>query len=549
MRRAVVLAFVLALGLASPAAFPASLAVNPQDYPKLTEKELGHIRHMVRLAHQLPGDWSGFGSQVLMTERTQQFQVAFAAMALALAQHQSTPAYREIYQEAIQAYIKKLQHADIWERWIGYSSRGGARSGLRTDIGDGWMDPVAKDNIMLKAYLLQLGAAHDMLYEGNKYDKPGAFTFFYTGNGMGNGLVKFQYTLSDIAKNIHQDIVDSNYVGSACEPGRIYWSCQGPSNVGLMHYDHIHGTHYADILPKMKSTWIENGYIDPRNYRYRLVVFTSWEDRAANQRTILPPMPMASGIGGWSGMFNHAWDAEFVEAAYRGVDGKDRNETLQYYLSGAYAKAPTPPDHPGPALGSLFWGFFVDYAAEVGDREAVDKMLAYAERNYHPVWQNGEYYYPRSDDYSVDAQGNSPGVDPWTGSVLIPLARLNKGGGFYKLYNEPWGEEEYRQPYISDVDALTTAVSRAFYDSKKDALVVTLSPAAIAAKRVQFTVRQLDPAKTYEVTKDGKVVGRLDRNAPGRNASLGWGDDGSVVIGTDLAAEHTFVFSAVDHIR
>jgi len=99
------------------------------------------------------------------------------------------------------------------------------------------------------------------------------------------------------------------------------------------------------------------------------------------------------------------------------------------------------------------------------------------------------------------------------------MARLNKGGGFYKLYNRPWGDEQYRQPYISDVDAVSTNVSQAFYDKPKDALIVTLEPGPIAAKQVQFTVRQLDPTKTYTVTRNNRVVGRLDRKTVARMAT------------------------------
>ena len=109
VKKTLLFAFVLASGAISTGAFPASSSqtVDPNDYPKLTEKELGHIRHLVRMAHQLPGDWSGFGSGWLLTERTMQFQVAFGAMTLALAQHQYTPAYRELYRGAIEAYIEK----------------------------------------------------------------------------------------------------------------------------------------------------------------------------------------------------------------------------------------------------------------------------------------------------------------------------------------------------------------------------------------------------------------------------------------------------------
>ena len=41
--------------------FSATLQVKPDDYPALTEKEIGHLRWIVKLAQQLPGDWSYMG--------------------------------------------------------------------------------------------------------------------------------------------------------------------------------------------------------------------------------------------------------------------------------------------------------------------------------------------------------------------------------------------------------------------------------------------------------------------------------------------------------
>lgn len=43
--------------------FSATPQVKPEDYPALTEKEIGHIRWIVKLAQQLPGDWSYMGGQ------------------------------------------------------------------------------------------------------------------------------------------------------------------------------------------------------------------------------------------------------------------------------------------------------------------------------------------------------------------------------------------------------------------------------------------------------------------------------------------------------
>ena len=94
---------------------------------------------------------------------------------------------------------------------------------------------------------------------------------------------------------------------------------------------------------------------------------------------------------------------------------------------------------------------------------------------------------------------------------------------------------------------MSTNVSQAFYDKPKDALIVTLEPGPIAAKQVQFTVRQLDPTKTYTVTRNKKVLGRLDRRAGGHddgNGSMTRREDGTVLITTGIASAQTFVFSA-----
>lgn len=552
-----IVALVAGVAAATTAAHAES--VNPRNYPALGDKEIGQIRHLVKMGNQLPGDWSGFGTQWEVTERTLAFQSAFSVMALALAQHQYTPAYREAYKKAIEGYIAKLQHPDVWERWL-FSSRGGARVYGQKDMGPGVMDPVIKDNNMLKGYLLQSGAAYEMLYADLRYEQPGAYTFFHKVYGFGNGQIKFRYTLGDIARIIHQEVVDSNHVGSACEPGQIFWPCNAVSNSGFIHYDHVHGTRYSDVLPKIKQTWIEKGAVDPKNYRIGGVIQTSWDDRAVDQRAAPAFMPMVAGIGGWSGMFNHAWDPEFTKAGYYGVDGQDRNQALEYFLSGDYSRenvdrskylpswAPflgfvdyATPDQDDQAYYSVLWGLFIGFAAEVGDTDAVNKMLAYAQKNFGPVWRDGEYYYPRNDDYSVDAQGNSHGVDPWTGNVFLTLARLNKGDGFRKLYQQPWTDADRATPEIVGVDAVTTNVSQAWWDADKQALIVTLQAGPVKAPQMRFDVVRLNPARRYEVIVDGKSIGSIAHGGSLAKGTIRW-DGTDLSVATAFAAKRSFVF-------
>src|ERR1700722_7712949 len=126
--RAFVLSTALGLTAAALHAAPAQSAaasINPADYPALDDKELGHIRRFVQLSKLLPGDWSGMRDDFYaVAERTQQFQLAYMADALALVQHQYTPAYRELYRRTMNDWILKLALPDILESWL-KARRGG----------------------------------------------------------------------------------------------------------------------------------------------------------------------------------------------------------------------------------------------------------------------------------------------------------------------------------------------------------------------------------------------------------------------------------------
>jgi len=530
--------------------------VNPVDYPRMTDKEIGHIRHIARLSRNPPGDWSGFDTIYLPLQGEKMFVIAFMAYTLELAQHELTPAYHDIYKSSIENLLKKMQHPDVWYSWM-FESRHGSVETIKDEPMDwmtnpGWIDPILKDNIQLKAYIQQIAAAYQMLYGDTRYEQPGAFTFKWTG-GMSNGQMNFRYTLTDITKNIYEEMVDSNFVGSACEPGRVFWICNAPSNAGFLIYDHLYGTHYGDAGPRMKAKWIKEGFRDPQTYMSVMFVSTSLRDPSTNVEPRTPMMDIAgSEEAGWAAVYNVGWDYDYSRAQYLVHREKELDEILtgrlfkvqgdqdaSYALAGSF-DTKTPEEIAGRmAVRSFQMGFFTTYAAEMGDRETKEKLLAYAERNFHPRWENGEYYYPRNDDYSIDERGNVHGVDVWAGSALLPIARLDRGGGLRDLYTNQWGDKQYKQPYISDVDTLAAGVSQAFYDERKDALVITLIPGPIKTKEVSFVVRQLEPGKSYTVIKDGQTIGQLSLKQ--HPASTIWQDDGTVKVLTSINAPHTFV--------
>jgi hypothetical protein len=194
---------------------------------------------------------------------------------------------------------------------------------------------------------------------------------------------------------------------------------------------------------------------------------------------------------------------------------------------------------------SLAYGHVAFMAAEMGDQQSRQKLLDYAERNFHPVWEEGTYYYPRSDDYATDANGNSHGMSAWTGNALLALTRLDTGGSFQRLYQQPWGRAELDAPQITNVDELLVNVSQAYYDAAKHALIVTLKPGPVkAGSNVSFVVRNLDQGATYSLVKDGKVQGQISKEHANVGRDFTWNADGTVSVSTTLQAPHSFVMVA-----
>ena len=80
----------------------------------------------------------------------------------------------------------------------------------------------------------------------------------------------------------------------------------------------------------------------------------------------------------------------------------------------------------------LYAGALALAAAEVGDTETRDGLLAFADKYLSPTWKNGGFFYPRNDDLS------SPGyATALIGNALIAGARLCPREGFRAMYDKP----------------------------------------------------------------------------------------------------------------
>jgi hypothetical protein len=145
-----------AMGLFTGLLLTASLSIAQerpveQLKPALSEDQLGHLRHIVELARQLPGDWRYMEPREMLSYDAYQFQLAFISYGLAMVQVNYTPAYRELYENAQLALIEKMLRRDVWApTWLPIIEMEPFKNYL--PAGKEWRDPVREKNIMYSGH-------------------------------------------------------------------------------------------------------------------------------------------------------------------------------------------------------------------------------------------------------------------------------------------------------------------------------------------------------------------------------------------------------------
>jgi len=531
-----------ATSLAIPAAGLAA-GPDPANYPALSTQQMGHVRHMINLANQLDGDFSMLGETdpvYYMSFHAHQFQIAFAAYALASAHYHYTPAHRDLYQEASARLIKRMIYKDVWDYWA-HLSKFDLTDRTETEAGGetmityteedwyGWIDPNIKKNIMYSGHLLQMVGLHETLFDDHRYDEPGSLTFRFAPVEYGQGPIEIKYDHDRLTKVIYDQFVEDHFRGIECERNAVYAECNQHPILGLMSYDFKHGTKFSpEVQRKFKKVMEKRKYIDPETK-------TTMYFLKVKEDEVVPAT--YAWADGWNGHAQHVWDKEYIESLYP--------HQQKRYIPSMFEGAP------GENMGwtaSFDFGWFALLASEVGDTETVQTMADYADAHFQPTWKDGGLYYPTTPDYQYNFTRNEKGfiqnVGPATGNVLIGFARINPKDGLWQIYNQSWDKSHFAEPFITDVEYLEASVTQAVYDAEKDALIVTLAPGPVKSETASFTVRQLDPMKTYALIKDGKPLGEIRKSDHTQAPGAEWQADGSLRITTALHGQHSFVLEA-----
>ena len=430
----------------------------------LSAEQLGHIRHFDNLSRQLRNDWS-----LMQGKATGQddfgglrFQLAYMAYALALAHVHRLPNAPGVFKPVFERLIEKMILPEVWMYWRDVS-RGGAwpNAHLAQNYHEEW-NPVVRDNIMYSAYVQSIALLYNYLFADDRYAQPEALTFEHWSYFWGGEPKRFAYDQNSLNEHIYWQMVESGYLGVACEPNCTFQICNQPAILGFRLHDLLTGENVAaEVTRSYEQAWSQlGGRLDSTGH-YNMFL-------TQDSRTVYPNAVRAAWVDAWCGTLMNMWNREFVRAHYPQqikdllFDGPDGTKSVK----------PAPkPELMGQTLiaDSCDFGWVATWASEMGDAATLDGILGHADRYMNPTWRDGGLYYPRNDT-EFDDSGNRTELEPLSGNVLLGYARLNVPDGMWKLYNEPWKPGHFTDPALTIV-ADDIAVSQARFNPSSGTLV------------------------------------------------------------------------------
>jgi hypothetical protein len=544
-RRAVTL--TLGLVLAALAVLVDAPLARAGEAPRgLSDEELGHLRQFAKLAFQELDDWRGWEGADQRGMEAYRYQAAFMAYSLALQQYHSVPAYRELYRKTIERLIVRMLQKPVWDYWEEVSQGherfdpdyAGPLPAVR--------DPVRDRNIMYSGHLVHMAALHEMLYRDFLWDRPGAFTFRWSDDEA------YVYDLPTLIRRIRDEMA-AGPGGVQCEPNLIFPECNQHPILAFKLFDQLHDSDLFAARAHFAELFARAPMVDPETHEvvayYRVKqdeVLGNLNPRIGMPEDLLVWPLTRLGLMtfdspsacGWTGVFMHAWDPERVARHYP----HQRKHHVLRDASGGVRPSFDMTDQ-------LSVGYFASLAVEVGDETTVRELLAYADATYRPEWQEGRLVYPireRPPSGWLDRVSHwltwerGPLTTNLTGK-LIALARSNRRNGVWQLHNRPWTDADFSMPLLEGVDFPRVLVRRAWWDADAQTLHLTLLPGNSAVEPTRFRVAGLDPARAWEILRDGATLARVaEGSADPPGARVRVAAPGVLEVTTSLDSEQRF---------
>jgi hypothetical protein len=415
----------------------------------LDRAQIGHLRHFANLSRQAPNQWDlmkgkGYGQEDFGGYR---FQLAYMAYALGLTYRHRLPAAPGVFKPIFERLIEKMLMPEVWMYWRDVS-RGGSifNAHLSSTYAEEW-DPVVRDNIMYSAYLQSMTLMYHYLFDDARFAQPGALTLQFWSYFWGGQEKRFVYDEKSLNDHLYWQMVESGYLGVACEPNCVFQICNQPAILGFRLHDLVYGGSIAsDVVRGYEQAWRDFGRIG-ENGHYNIMM-------AQDTKAVRANLGKSPWVDAWCGALMNMWNRDFVRAHYAEQVGDFLRIGREGELSVITGERPL-------VMGqtivsdSCDFGWVAAWASEMGDAETLNGLLKHADGHMSPRWRDGGLYYPRNDRLA-DAEGNVTMIEPMSGNVLLGYARLNVPDGLCRFYNEPWDPSRLREPALirvaSDVD-------------------------------------------------------------------------------------------------
>ncbi|WP_156397225.1 hypothetical protein [Sphingomonas sp. Root50] len=506
-----------------------SSSAGARQLPVLDEKQRGQLAFIDHLSRQLPSDWAHMGS----AEPGQggfdayRYQLAMMSYALSLAHYHHTPAWPEHHQAVSRRLLDKMMQFDVWGFWE-LTSRG--VKALEPDLvtlRESQLDPVKLQNIMYSGHLFQMVTTHHMLFDDHSFEKPGSILFDYRPVARGMGPQRFEYDVHSLAQVLIDQFRINQWRGIECEPNAIFPECNQHPLLGFKLYDRRYGSeHFPFISTRFREQYDQLGYLDRKSGSV-MAFFLVKQEKVVRADS--------AWSDGWTGTFLHGWDRAEPESCFP----LQRDRFLVRLPDGTATVRAHDQDHDY----SHGHGFMAALAAEVGDLDSRDALLAYADAYWNPTWDGPALRYPREDRYRLSDDGANVWrrVQPMTGNGLIALARMGGRDRLYTMFAQPIDKTHFARPRLAGVDYPTVQVAAAGYEGGALRIELRRARDAVAADMsTSFRIENVDPRKEGFVLRDGKPFLTF---ADGRVRMLPGGGEaridpaGAIVISTPIGRD------------
>lgn len=468
------------------------LPAGAEALPILDQAQVGHLRHIANLARQLDGDWSHMGWIETGQEapNAYRYQLAWMAYSLAVAHFHRLPGAPGAFKDTYANLMRKMLRYDVWSYWAHTSKSGPFFDADLTELREGWMDPVVKENIMYSGHVHAMAGLFGVLFDDDRYEREGGLTFEFKPV-FSSGAARFIYDLSALNEVIYWQMVESGFLGIACEPNMVFVVCNQFPMLGFRFHDLRKGTQYAEEVTRAyHAAWQRKGWVT--NDDFFLFYFQKQDYTVGAENS-------------YSATLLNAWNPEFVRALYprqvaKGFEEPEPGMLLPRprLVTGEFVEKFVAPDS---AVGlSALW------FSEMGDEERLHKLLRYVDTYQNPTWEKGGLFYPRRDEF-YDEHGHFVYVDPWVGNALIAFARLNVSNGLNTLYSRPWNQAHFAEPSLAEVSPCID-VLRCGYLPDTGALVTTVQADASANGRpARLAFRNFAAgAGNWVMEREGKLL-------------------------------------------